>query len=243
MNRRRFLVTSLVSTFVSLRDAEAQTGKRPVVGVLSPWASSYPPAGQREPFERGLRELGWIPGSTIVIEQRYADGKSDRLPKLAAELVQLKVDLIVANGSLAIRAAREATDTVPIVMAVAYDPVREGHVQSLARPGGNVTGLTLAAQGRLEPKQLEMLKEAVSGLTRVGVLANRSGDAAAAAELDAAARTLNLRLQTFEVSASEEIPEAFRAMTQAGGGAVVVCARPPVLGPQSAHGAGRGLRQ
>jgi ABC-type uncharacterized transport system substrate-binding protein len=242
MNRRRFLVTTLVSSVVSLRGAEAQPGRRPVVGVLSPWMSSYPPAGQREPFERGLRQLGWIPGSTIVIEQRYADGKSDRLPKLAAELVQLKVDLIVANGSLAIRAAREATDTVPIVMAVAYDPVREGHVQSLARPGGNVTGLTLAAQGRLEPKQLEMLKEAVSGLTRVGVLANRSGDAAAAEELNAAGRTLGLRLQTFEVSTSEEIPEAFRAMAQTGVGAVLVRADPLVLDPQSAQSAALALR-
>jgi putative ABC transport system substrate-binding protein len=242
MNRRRFLVTSLVSTFAPPRDVEAQTGRRPVVGVLSPWASSYPAAGQREPFERGLRELGWIPGSTIAIEQRYAEGRSDRLPKLAAELVQLKVDLIVANGSLAIRAVREATDTVPIVMAVAYDPVREGHVHSLARPGGNVTGLTLGAQGRLEPKQLEMLKEAVSGLTRVGVLANRSGDAAAAEELGGAARALSLRLQTFEVSRSEEIPEAFRTMTRAGVGAVLVRADPLVLDPQSAQTAALALR-
>jgi len=242
MNRRRFLVTSLAGAFLSLPDAEAQRGRRPVIGVLSPWASSYPPAGQREPFERGLRELGWIPGSTIVVEQRYGDGKSDQLPKIAAELVQLKVDLIVANGSLAIRAAREATDTIPIVMAVAVDPIREGHVQSLARPGGNVTGLTLAAQGRLEPKQLQLLKEAVSGLTRVAVLANRSGDPSAAEELGNAARTLGVRLQTFEVSASEEIPDAFRAMRQAGVGAVLVRADPLLLDPQSAQSAALALR-
>ena len=242
MNRRRFLMTSLVSAFVLLSDAEAQRGRTPVIGVLSPWGSSLPPAGQREPFERGLRELGWIPGSNIVIEQRYADGRSDQLPKLAAELVQLKVDLIVANGSLAIRAARETTDTVPIVMAVAVDPVREGHVQSLARPGGNVTGLTLAAQGRLEPKQLQLLKEAVSGLTRVGVLANRSADAAVAEELGAAARRLGLRLQTFEVSTSGEMPEAFRAMTQAHVDAVLVRADPLVLDPQSAQSAALALR-
>jgi putative ABC transport system substrate-binding protein len=112
----------------------------------------------------------------------------------------------------------------------------------LARPGGNVTGLSLAAQGRLEPKQLQMLKEAVSGLTRVGVLANRSGDPVAADELGAAARTLGVRLQTFEVSTSDEIPEAFRAMTQAGVGAVLVRADPLVLDPQSAQSAALALR-
>jgi len=242
MNRRRLLLISLFCAFALLSDAEAQRERRPVIGVLSPWASSFHPAGQRDPFERGLRELGWTPGSNIVIEQRYADGRPDRLPKLADELVQLKVDLIVAHGILAIRAAREATDTIPIVMAAAGDPVREGHVQSLARPGGNVTGLTLFAQGRLEPKQLQLLKEAVPGLTRVGVLANRSGDPEVAEEISAAARTLGLQLQTFEVSAPGEIPEAFRTMTKAGVGALLVRADPLVLDPQSAQSAALALR-
>jgi putative tryptophan/tyrosine transport system substrate-binding protein len=240
VDRRRFLLTSLAGVLAAPLAAEAQRGKTPVIGVLSPWGPSLHPAGQREPFERGLRDLGWTPGSTIVIQQRYADGKHDRLPKLAAELVQMKVDLIVANGHFAILAARQATSTIPIVMAVAgADPVLEGHVQSLARPGGNVTGLTIAAEVRIEPKQLELLKEAVSGLALVGVLANRrqSGDPPAAQEISAAARTLGLRLQVFEVSTPPEMPDAFRAMAHAGVGAVLVRADPLVLDPHSAQSA------
>ncbi len=237
MDRRAFLATLTGVLLAAPLASEGQKPKVPRIGVLSPWGPSLRPAGQREPFERGLRELGWTPGSTIVIEQRYADGKPDQLPKLAAELVQMKVDVIVAHGFLAIRVARQATSTIPIVMAVAGDPVREGHVQSLARPGGNVTGLTFLAQGRIEPKQLELLKEAVSGLTRVGVLANRSGDPAVAEEINVAARALGLRLQTFEVSTPEEIPDAFRAMAHAGVGAVLVRADPLILDPHSAQSA------
>jgi putative ABC transport system substrate-binding protein len=217
--------------------AGAQRAKTPVIGVLSPWGPSLRPEGQREPFERGLRELGWTPGSTIVIEQRYADGKPDRLPPLAAELVQMKVDLIVANGAHAIRAAREATTTIPIVMAAAGDPLREGHVRNLARPGGNVTGLSIFPQGRMEPKQLELLKEAVPRLTRVGVLMNRIMGDPAIEEISAAARTLGLRLQTFEVAGPEEIPNAFRAIAQTGVGAVLVRPDPLVLDPETAQSA------
>jgi putative ABC transport system substrate-binding protein len=242
MQRRRFLLTALAGAVAAPLAAGAQNRRPPVIGVLSPWGPTYQAAGQREPFERGLRELGWNPGATIVIEQRYADGKPDSLPRLAAELADMKVDLIVAHGNLAIRAARQATPTIPVVMAVAVDPVRDGHVESLARPGGNVTGLTLTAQGQLEPKQLELLKEAVAGLTRVGMLANRSSDPAVAQEITAAARTLGLRLQTFEVSAPEDIPEAFKAMAQAGMGAVLVRADPLVLDPQSAQSAPLALR-
>jgi putative ABC transport system substrate-binding protein len=212
MDRRRFLLTSLAGALAVPLGAEAQTAKMPVIGVLSPWGPSIPPKGHREPFERGLRELGWTPGSAIAIEQRYADGKPDRLPRLAAELVEMKVALIVANGAHAIRAAREATTRIPIVMAAAGDALREGHVQNLARPGGNVTGLSLFPQGRMEPKQLELLKEAVPTLTRVGVLTNRIMGDPAADEISAAARTLGLRLQTFEVSSPEEIPNAFRPL-------------------------------
>jgi putative tryptophan/tyrosine transport system substrate-binding protein len=204
-----------------------------VIGILSPWGPSLRPEGQREPFERGLRELGWAPGSTIVIEQRYADGQPDRLPMLAAELVQMNIDLIVANGTSAIRAAGQAARTIPIVMAAAGDPVAEGFVQSLARPGRNLTGLTFLAQGRIEVKMLELLKEAVPGLTHVGILANRSGDPAVAREIDAAARTLGLQLLTFEMSKRVDLPHAFQSMDQARVGAVLVRPDPLVLDPAS----------
>jgi putative ABC transport system substrate-binding protein len=154
----------------------------------------------------------------------------------------MQVNVIVANGISAIRAAREATSTIPIVMAAAGDPVREGHVHSLARPGGNVTGLSIFPQGRIEPKQLELLKEAVPGLTRVGVLTNRSGDPAVAEDISAAARTLGLRIQTFEVSTPQEIAEAFLAMAHAAVGAVLVRSDPLVLDPHSAQSAALALR-
>src|SRR5262245_54888805 len=140
------------------------------------------------------------------------------------------------------RLTRQATGMIPIVMAAAGDPIREGLVQSLARPGGNLTGLTILVQGRIEPKQLELLKQAVPGLTRVGVLANRSGDPAVAEEISAAARTLGLQLQTFEVSVPQDISGAFLAMTQAGVGAVLVRADPFVLDPQSAQSVTLALR-
>ena len=170
IGRRAFIVCG-VAAIVFPVVVEAQKAKTPLVGVLSPWGPSLHPRGQREPFERGLRELGWIPNSTILIEQRYADGKPHQLPRLAMELTRIPVDVIVANGSSAIRAARDATNTIPIVMAATNDPVREGLVESFARPGGNVTGLSVLPQGRIEPKQLELLKQAVPGLTHVGVLA------------------------------------------------------------------------
>ncbi len=160
MDRRTFLATVAGGLLAAPLAAEAQRGKTPVIGVLSPWGPSLSPVSVREPFERGLRELGWAPGSSLVIEQRYADGKPEQLAILATELVRLNVDVIVAHGTAAIRAARQATSTVPIVMSAAgFDPVQEGLVPSLARPGGNLTGLMVYAQGTTEPKRLELLKD------------------------------------------------------------------------------------
>ena len=122
-----------------------------------------------EAFRQGLRELGYVEGKNIVIEWRYAEGKLDRLPALAAELVRLKVDIIVTGGPAATRAAKEATVTIPIVMAQDTDPVGNGFVASLARPGGNITGLSTLAP-ELSGKQLELLKEIVPKLSRVAVL-------------------------------------------------------------------------
>ena len=126
-------------------------------------------AARIEAFRQGLRELGYVEGKNIVIEWRFAEGKPDRLPALAAELVRLKVDIIVTGGPTATRAAKEATTTIPIVMAQDTDPVANGFVASLARPGGNITGLSNLSP-EISGKQLELLKEIVPKLSRVAVL-------------------------------------------------------------------------
>jgi putative ABC transport system substrate-binding protein len=200
---------------------EAQPRSVPRVGVLSP--GKPPPDDafrQQERFEAGLRELGWMPGSNIVIDYRYADGNLDRLPTLAAELVRMPVNVIVARG-LTIRAAREATATIPIVMAADPDPVRSGFVVSLARPGGNITGLSTQAPD-LEGKQLELLRQALPSLARVGVLANaNSPKSEETARLEAASRSLQLTLTESRISRSEQLAAAFVAMKQADMGAVL----------------------
>jgi putative tryptophan/tyrosine transport system substrate-binding protein len=184
----------------------------------------HPPPGdafhQRERFEAGLRDLGWTPGSTIVIDYRYAEGKLERLAALAAELVRLPVDVIVARG-LTLAAARQATASIPIVMAADPDPVRSGFVASLARPGGNITGLSTQAFD-LEAKQLELLREALPSLVRVGVLTNvTTPDSQHTERLEAAARALHLELTEFPIRESAQLPTAFAAMHEAGAGAVL----------------------
>ena len=200
---------------------EAQRPSMPRVGVLSP--GKPPPDDafrQQEHFEAGLRELGWTPGSNVVIDYRYADGNLDRLPALAAELVRIPVNVIVARG-LTIRAAREATATIPIVMAADPDPVRSGFVVSLARPGGNITGLSTLAPD-LEAKQLELLRAALPELTRVGVLANANSPSIdETTRLEATTRALHLALTESRINRSEQLAPAFAAMKQAGMGAVL----------------------
>src|SRR6266705_2114851 len=158
--------------------AEAQQPKKvPLIGFLG--ATSPSTISDRvEAFRQGLRELGYVEGKNIVIEYRWAEGKTERLPDLAAELVRLKVDIIVTAGAAVTRPAKEATSTIPIVMSFDNDPVGSGFVASLARPGGNITGLSTLAP-ELSGKQLELLKETVPKLSRVAVLgsSNRSGNA------------------------------------------------------------------
>src|SRR5678815_2662054 len=169
-NRRKLLVALGAGAIAPTLDAFAQKqGKAPRVGVLSP--GNPPPDDpfrQAERFEAGLRELGWKPNSDVFIEYRYAAGKLERLPGLAAELVRIPVDAIVARGQT-IAAARQATATIPIVMAADPDPVGNGLVASLARPGGNITGLSSQAL-ELEAKQLQLLREALPSLVRVALL-------------------------------------------------------------------------
>ena len=153
--------------FALCMSAEAQQTKIPLIGSLSGSSASTSPA-RHEAFRQGLRDLGYVEGKNIVIERRWADGKFDRLPELAAELVRLKVDIIVTAGPQATRPAKQAISTIPIVMAQDPDPVGNGFVASLARPGGNITGLSSLAP-EISGKQLELLKEIVPRLSRVAV--------------------------------------------------------------------------
>jgi putative tryptophan/tyrosine transport system substrate-binding protein len=199
-----------------------QAAKVPRVGVLSP--GKPPPDDafhQRERFEAGLRELGWALGSNIHVDYRYAEGKLDRLPALAAELVRIPVNVIVARG-LTIAAARQATAQIPIVMAADPDPVRSGFVTSLARPGGNITAFSTQALDS-EPKQLEFLREALPSLVRVAVLTNANSPVRDDMKrLETAARTLRLELTEFPISGSEQLATTFAMMSKARAGAVLV---------------------
>jgi putative tryptophan/tyrosine transport system substrate-binding protein len=182
-------------------------------------------------FRQGLRELGYIEGQNATIEYRYADGKFDRLPKLAAELVGLKVDVIFAQAAPAIRAAKEATKTIPIVFETLGDPVSGGFVTSLAKPGGNLTGVGGLAP-ELSGKRLELLKEIVPRLTRVAVLANPNNPQLVAVlrETETAAFGLGLRLQVSEIRDTGMLDEAFAAITKGRAEALTVFPDPMISG-------------
>ena len=189
-------LTLCAMLFALCFSAEAQqAGKVPRIGFLQRRAAPTPanPDPLADAFMKGLRELGYIDGKNIKIEHRYAEGRSDRLDALIAEFVQLKVDVIVVPGSPAIRAATQATKTIPIVIVTQSDPVAEKLVDSLARPGGNITGLTRLTY-ELRGKRLELLKEAVSAISRVGILTGSgSGDLKGSVEdYEAAARALKV---------------------------------------------------
>ncbi len=194
------------------------------IGFLS-LSSLSDPRTQRifEAFRQGLRELGYLEGQNTAIESRWAEAKYDRLPGLAAELVRLKVDVIVTAGVPAIQAAKEATGTIPIVMGAIIDPIATGFVASLARPGGNITGLSLMTP-ELVGKQLEMLKEIVPKVSRAAVLWNpaNAGNTPQLREAKVAARALGVRLQPLEARDPKEIDSAFVAMTRERAGALIV---------------------
>jgi putative ABC transport system substrate-binding protein len=194
--------------------AEAQQAKKnPKIGYLSapPLAAS---AARNKAFRQGLRELSYVEGKNIVIEWRSAEGKSDRLPALAAEFVRLNVRLIVTGGGAATRAAKEATATIPIVTAQDPDPVGNGFVASLARPGGNITGLSTYAP-ELSGKRLEILREVVPKLSLVAVLgtSNYPGNAQVLREIEPSAKAFKVKLQYLDVLNSRDIETAFRAAT------------------------------
>jgi putative ABC transport system substrate-binding protein len=202
-------------------DAQQPT-KIPRIGYLTtPPLSAN--AARIEAFRQGLRELGYVEGKNIVIELRSAEGKLDLAPALAAEIVRLKVDVIVTGGPQSTRAAKEATSTIPIVMAFDNDPVGNGFVASLARPGGNITGLS-TLYPEISGKQLELLKEIVPRLSRVAVLGNSNhpGNAQALKETELAARALAMQVQYLDVRDSKDIETAFRAASKGRADAVLL---------------------
>jgi ABC-type uncharacterized transport system substrate-binding protein len=205
--------------------AEAQqAAKVPRIGYVSTNLAANPHT--REAFRQGLRDLGYVEGRNVVIEYRSAEGKVERFPALAAELVALKVDVIVAANTRAALAAKQATRTLPIVFATAVDPVASGLVTSLARPGGNVTGLSILAP-ELVGKCLELLKQAVPGVSRVAVLWQPGGygertEKEMLKEAEVAARALGVRLQFVEARGPTDFARAFSDMTGARAGALTV---------------------
>jgi putative tryptophan/tyrosine transport system substrate-binding protein len=211
MDRRRFLLISLAGALAGPLAVEAQqTGKVYRLGFLSNgWATAIPQVVAA--FRQGLRELAWVEGQNIVIEYRWAEGRSDRLPDLTAELVRLRVDVLVASGAAATRAAKEATTTIPIVSVAVQDPVALGSVQSLGRPGGNITGPTLTGGLAIVGKQLELLKETVPGVSRVAVLWNPANPMLLQQlrDTESAARSLNVQLQPVEARSPDEFDRAF----------------------------------
>lgn len=179
--------------------------------------SPAPISDRLEAFRQGLRELGYVEGKNVAVEYRWAEGQVERLPALAAELVRLKVDVIVTAGPTVTRATKDVTAVVPIVMAFDSDPVGNGFVSSLARPGGNITGLS-ALHPDLSGKQLELLKEIVPRLSRVAVFgtSNQPGTALVLRTLELAARTLKVQLQFLDIRDAKQIEAAFHEARQAG---------------------------
>jgi putative ABC transport system substrate-binding protein len=203
--------------------AQAQQPKKvPRIGYLVANFPSTNPA-RVEAFRQGLRELGYVEGKSIVIEWQYAEGKLDRLPALAAELVRLKVDVIVSAGPPPTRSAKQATVTIPIVMAFDDDPVGSGFAASLARPGGNITGLSTLAP-EISGKLLELLREIVPKLSRVAVLGNATqpGNPQALREINLAADGFGVQIQYLEVGGPKDIETAFRAASKERADAVLV---------------------
>jgi putative tryptophan/tyrosine transport system substrate-binding protein len=205
-----FVLAAFLFVLVQLTQAQQPT-KIPRIGYLSVSSRSAMTA-RTEAFRQGLRELGYVEGKNIVIEWRYGQEKPDRVSELAAELARLKVDVIVSGGNSATQAVKKATNTIPILMTQSSDPVASGFVASLARPGGNVTGLSTLAP-EISGKRLELLKEIVPKLSRVAVLGTSTspGNAQELRQVELAAGALGVKLQYLDVLSPKDIETAFRA--------------------------------
>jgi putative ABC transport system substrate-binding protein len=220
-----FILCAMLLALCASAEAQ-QPAKIPRIGILATFSPSVI-AARIEGFRQGLRELGYVEGKNLVIEWRSADGNNDRMPALAAELVGLKVDVLVSPGPSVTRAFKEATSTIPIVMAQATDPVGSGFVTSLARPGGNITGLaTLAAE--MGGKQLELLKEIVPKLSRVAIIGNSTvpGDAQALRETVLAAGAYEIYLRYLDVLDPKDLETTFRAAAKGRADGLLVLGNP-----------------
>jgi putative ABC transport system substrate-binding protein len=233
---KKIIISSVVATVLLMLglSAEAQQpGKIPRIGYLSAQSLSAE-SSRLDGFRQALRELGYVEGKSIIIEYRFVEGKLDRLPGVAAELVQLKVDMIVATGSPSTRAAQQATRTVPVVMTVVGDPIEAGFVTSLANPGGNITGLTQISP-QLSGKRLELLKEAFPKISRVavfvdGALALQRQVSQVLQETQVAADALRVKLLSVEVRGpNPDLDGAFRTATGQRAGALIVPPGPTLI--------------
>jgi ABC-type uncharacterized transport system substrate-binding protein len=211
----------LALSFTATLAVEAQPqGKVPRIGILTPASEASTPLW--EAFRHGLRDLGYVEGKTILLEYRFAAGKNEWLPELAAELVRLKVDIIVADGGVATRAVKAATETIPIVMTSVGDPVRRGLVASLAQPGGNVTGLSVMSS-ELSGKRLELLKETLPHVSRVAVLWNAGNlnRLDQLPEIEGTARVAGIQLSPLEIRHPDELDSVFATMIRQGTEALI----------------------
>ncbi len=226
------LISSLI--FDRSAHAQSQSNKIPKIGYLTndSYSTDQP---RREAFRQDLRDLGYVEGRNINIEFRVGDGQVEKLPELMADLIRLKVDVVFTFTTTGAQAAKNATKEIPIVMGASGDPVALGFVASLARPGGNITGLTTSAGPEIFGKQLELLKEAVPKVNRIAVLFNpvNAGNLLQLKETKNAGQGLNLTLYSFEVKTAKDIDNAFPAMKKERVGAITVLADPVLIGQRN----------
>jgi len=234
MDRRRFLSTTVAGILAAPLDAGAQqAGKIYRIGILEQGGPYRSPFGgpSHEAFREQLRELGYIEGQSVVFEYRFAEGRTERLADFAAELVRLKVDVIVSGGTPGPLAAKRATSTIPIVMAAAGDPVGTGLVTNLGRPEGNITGLSNLSE-ELTGKRLQLVKEVIPGISRVAVLWNAGNPISVIVfkQTEAAARTLGVQVHSVEVRGPDDFQRALPTIVTARVGALFLVDDPLVFG-------------
>jgi putative tryptophan/tyrosine transport system substrate-binding protein len=230
MNRRAFLTALTGSLLAAPLAAEAQpTAKVPLIGTLDYSAPDAARLAWWKAFREALHELGYVEGRSIAFEARWAEGRVDRLRTLAAELVRLQVDVIVTGGGESARAAKQATATIPIVMATGADPVRLGVVASLAHPGGNITGVT-SLSSELITKRLQLLRELLPKVTRVAVLSDETPNSTMSVrDVEAGARTLNLGIYEVRGHDPNQLEQALSASRRERVGALIVVAGPALF--------------
>lgn len=220
-------IIALILVFFHLAAAQ-QPAKMPRIGLIYSSGTVENPSPLFEAFRQGLRDLGYVEGKNILIEHRYGEGRLDRMPALLSELVQEKVDVIVATNNVVIGAAKKATKTIPIVMVTTVDPVAAGYVKSFARPGGNITGIASLSRD-ISAKRVELLKELLPRLSRAGILWDAAGPGPAIAfkEYEEAARAFKLDLRSLEVRGpTPDLPGAFHVAKTARLDALIVVANP-----------------